>query len=133
MSPPLSLTVDCGLYDRTLPLAQGIIRPSGLSLEWSSLPPHELFDLVLEENIPSADKRLKYANAGSNRFVCLPIFLSRMFRHSALFVRKDSALMPEQLRGKRIGVSNYAMIAATHTALIVDRMKILYYHRKMRS
>jgi len=41
--------------------------------------------------------------------------------------------MPEQLRGKRIGVSNYAMIAATHTALIVDRMKILYYHRKMRS
>jgi 4,5-dihydroxyphthalate decarboxylase len=71
--------------------------------------------------------------AGSNRFVCLPIFLSRMFRHSALFVRKDSALMPEQLRGKRIGVSNYAMIAATHTALIVDRMKILYYHRKMRS
>lgn len=116
MSPPLSLTVGCGLYDRTLPLAQGIIRPSGLNLEWSSLPPHELFDLVLEEKYSVGEMSLAYLSllsaAGSNRFVGLPIFLSRMFRHSALFVRKDSALMPEQLRGKRIGVSNYAMTAA---------------------
>lgn len=116
MSSPLSLTVGCGLYDRTLPLAQGIIQPSGLRLEWSSLPPHELFGLVLDEKYCVGEMSLAYwsllSASGDTRFVGLPVFLSRMFRHSALFVRKDSSLMPAQLRHHRIGVSSYTMTAA---------------------
>lgn len=110
------LTVGCGLYDRTLPLAQGMIAASGLSLDWRSLPPRELFNEVLKEKFDVGEMSLAYLcilNAsGERRFVGLPIFPSRMFRHSALYVRSDSGLVPDQLRDKRIGVSSYAMTAA---------------------
>lgn len=116
MSSHLRLTVGCGLYDRTLPLAQGTIQPNGLDLEWNSLPPHELFGRVLKEQYSVGEMSLAYLSllsaSGDRRFVGLPIFLSRIFRHSALFVRKESRIAPDQLRNKRIGVSSYAMTAA---------------------
>jgi 4,5-dihydroxyphthalate decarboxylase len=52
------------------------------------------------------------SSSGDRRFVGLPIFLSRMFRHSALFVRNDFRIAPDQLRKKKIGVSSYTMTAA---------------------
>jgi len=51
------------------------------------------------------------ADQGDPRFVPLPVFPSRMFRHSAFYVR-DPGLRPEDLRGKRIGVVRYGMTAA---------------------
>jgi 4,5-dihydroxyphthalate decarboxylase len=50
--------------------------------------------------------------SGDRRFVGLPIFPSRMFRHSALYVRSDSQLAAEELRHKKIGVNSYTMTAA---------------------
>lgn len=116
MSSETRLTVGCGLYDRTLPLAGGRVRARGLALEWSALPPRELFNRVLQEEYAVGEMSLAYLSilraAGDRRFVGLPIFLSRMFRHSALFVRGDSGLTAEQLRHKKIGVNNYTMTAA---------------------
>ena len=116
MNSPLRLTIGCGLYDRTIPIAHGTIQPSGISLEWSSQPPQELFAQGLDEKYSVGEMSLAYLSllsaSGDDRFVGLPIFLSRMFRHSALFVRKDAHINPEKLRNKRIGVSSYVMTAA---------------------
>jgi len=116
MKSDMRLTVGCGLYDRTLPLANGAIRAEGLALKWSTLPPQELFNEVLKGKYAVGEMSLAYLSiihtAGDRRFVGLPIFLSRMFRHSSLYVRSDSRLTAEQLRGKKIGVNSYTMTAA---------------------
>jgi 4,5-dihydroxyphthalate decarboxylase len=116
MGSDTRLTIGCGLYDRTLPLANGAIRAEGLSLEWSAAPPQELFNEVLKEKYAVGEMSLAYLSivraAGDGRFVGLPIFPSRMFRHSALYVRSDSRLTAGELRGKRIGVNSYTMTAA---------------------
>jgi 4,5-dihydroxyphthalate decarboxylase len=50
---------------------------------------------------------------GDGRFIAIPVFPSRIFRHSAVYVRDDSRLeKPEELKGKRIGVGDYQMTAA---------------------
>jgi 4,5-dihydroxyphthalate decarboxylase len=116
MNSSLDLAIGCGLYDRTMPLVQGLIQPNGLTLKWNTLPPGEILGKVLEGQYAVGEMSLAYLSllhaVGDRRFVGIPIFLSRMFRHSALFVKQGSRLDPKQLRRKRIGVSTYTMTAA---------------------
>src|SRR5262249_16072419 len=50
---------------------------------------------------------------GDTRFIAIPVFPSRVFRHSAVYVRADSPIeIPEDLKGKRVGVGDYQMTAA---------------------
>ena len=50
---------------------------------------------------------------GADWMAAIPVFANRDFRHSIIWVRKDSDLnSPEQLRGKRVGVRDYTMTAA---------------------
>ena len=43
----------------------------------------------------------------------MPVFLSRIFRHSAVYIRTDRSIRePGDLRGKRIGVRDYANTAS---------------------
>src|SRR5687767_13268718 len=52
-------------------------------------------------------------SAGNLPYALVPAFLSRAFRHSALFVRADGAIArPEELKGKSVGVQEYDMTAA---------------------
>jgi 4,5-dihydroxyphthalate decarboxylase len=50
---------------------------------------------------------------GDTRFIAIPVFPSRVFRHSAVYLRADSKIeTPQDLKGKRIGVADYQMTAA---------------------
>ena len=50
---------------------------------------------------------------GDTRFIAIPVFPSRVFRHSAVYLRADSPIQkPQDLKGKRIGVGDYQMTAA---------------------
>jgi 4,5-dihydroxyphthalate decarboxylase len=50
---------------------------------------------------------------GATPYRALPVFLSRVFRHSAIYVRTDRGIAdPKDLRGKRVGVPEYQMTAA---------------------
>lgn len=111
------LSVGCGAYDRTWPLIAGLIRPEGFSLDWSVLPPEQVFlrgMLGGEFDITemSLSTYLLLRSRADCRYVGLPLFVSRKFRHSALYVRADAGISkPEDLAGRRVGVPEYQLTA----------------------
>lgn len=51
--------------------------------------------------------------AGKNEYVAVPIFPSRSFRHSFIFIREDAGInVPGDLAGKKVGVVEYIQTAA---------------------
>ena len=49
---------------------------------------------------------------GDNEYIAIPAFLSRVFRHSGIYVRTDRGIdTPQDLRGKTIGVPEYQITA----------------------
>ena len=43
---------------------------------------------------------------GACPFVALPVALSKIFRHSCIYIRTDSGIQtPQDLRGKRVGTT----------------------------
>jgi 4,5-dihydroxyphthalate decarboxylase len=48
---------------------------------------------------------------GDCPYVAVPVFLSRAFRHTSIYVRKDRISEPKDLKGKRIGLPEYQLSA----------------------
>src|SRR5579859_7695819 len=50
--------------------------------------------------------------AGTSAYVGIPAFVSRIFRHSGIYIRSDAGIKtPADLRGKRIGLPEYQITA----------------------
>jgi 4,5-dihydroxyphthalate decarboxylase len=113
----LKLTLACGRYDRTQALFDGRVRPQGVDLTYLPLRPGETFWRMLNHgefdvSEMSLSSYTILRSEGDTRFVAIPVFPSRVFRHSAVYLRADSEIeTPQQLKGKRIGVGDYQMTA----------------------
>jgi 4,5-dihydroxyphthalate decarboxylase len=114
----LKLTLACGRYDRTQPLIDGRVEPEGVDLTFLPLIPGETFWRMLNHGEFDASEMSLSSytilrSEGDTRFVAIPVFPSRVFRHSAVYLRADSKIdRPQDLRGKRVGVGDYQMTAA---------------------
>ena len=114
----MRLTLACGRYDRTQPLIDGRVQVEGVELNYIALRPGETFWRMLNnEEFDASEMSLSSYNIlrskGDRRFIAIPVFPSRIFRHSAIYVREDSPVRaPADLKGKRIGVGDYQMTAA---------------------
>lgn len=114
---PLRLTFACGDYDRTRALAEGTIRPDGIDLTYLRLPVEETFFRMLRhQEFEVAEMSLSSyvvsLRSDPSPFVALPVFTSRMFRHSSLYCHADAGISsPEDLRGKLIGTPEYQLTA----------------------
>jgi 4,5-dihydroxyphthalate decarboxylase len=114
----LELTLACGRYDRTQALIDGRVQPEGVDLTFIPLRPGETFWRMLNHGEFDASEMSLSSytilrSEGDTRFIALPVFPSRVFRHSAVYVRADSKIeRPEDLKGKRVGVGDYQMTAA---------------------
>jgi 4,5-dihydroxyphthalate decarboxylase len=114
----MHLTLACGRYDRTQALIDGRVRPEGVELNYIALRPGETFwrQLNHEEFDASEMSLSSYTilrSEGDERFIAIPVFPSRVFRHNAIYVRDDSGIeTPGQLKGRRVGVGDYQMTAA---------------------
>ncbi len=100
-------------------LLDGHYASDGIELTWNYVsPPHLIFRQVIESAPydPAEMSLSTYTmlrDQGWDKYVGLPIFPSKRFRHSALFVKAESdAISGEQFRGKRVGMPEYGMTAA---------------------
>ena len=114
------LTFACGVYDRTLPLLTGEVRVAGVDLIYVPVEdPRAIFDrMARSQEFDLAEMSLsevicRYV-AGDTSFVALPVFPSRIFRHSMIAVNRRTVTSPLDLAGKRIGVPLYTMTAAVY-------------------
>ena len=114
----MQLTLACGRYDRTQPLIDGRVRVEGVELNYLALRPGETFwrqlnNAEFDASEMSLSSYTILRSEGDERFIAIPVFPSRVFRHSAVYVRADSPIeFPGELKGKRIGVGDYQMTAA---------------------
>jgi 4,5-dihydroxyphthalate decarboxylase len=114
----LPLTFACGLYDRMLALHTGEVQIEGVDLNFLvDDNPRNIFDrmaagLEFDAAEFSSSEYISRFVAGQCPFVAIPVFASRVFRHSFIFVNKKHIKSPKDLEGKRIGVPVYTMTAA---------------------
>jgi 4,5-dihydroxyphthalate decarboxylase len=111
------LTIACGNYDRTRAIIDGRVKVEGCAVTYLSLYPEEIFFRVFryqEFDVAemSFSSYLRTVAAGTSSYIGLPAFVSRIFRHSGIYVRADAGIRtPEDLRGKRIGLPEYQITA----------------------
>lgn len=111
------VTVAAGPYAHLASLHSGN-GTGGLEIRYEAIEPGKIFPRMQKEAAwDAAEMSLAtayiMADRGEKRFAALPVFPSRAFRHSALYVPAGSPVRKaEELRGKRIGVLRYAMTTA---------------------
>jgi 4,5-dihydroxyphthalate decarboxylase len=115
----LKLTFACGLYDQMVPLLAGRVKPEGIDLTYIAEDnPRVIFDAMgatqaFDLAEMSGTEIVTRHAAGGSPLLALPVFTSRVFRHSFLFVNKRAGIRaPKDLEHKRIGVPLYTMSAA---------------------
>src|SRR5438128_3719259 len=108
--PRLQLSLACWDYDRTRALADGSVRPEGIDLIYHELLVEETFFRMLRNReFDAAEMSLSSYCVSLMRedpaFIAIPVFPSRFFRHSCIFVSTKSGIgEPKELAAKRIGV-----------------------------
>jgi 4,5-dihydroxyphthalate decarboxylase len=113
----LRLNLACWNYDRTRALADGSVQPDGIDLNYLDLPVEETFFRMLRyREFEVAELSLSSYTVslfGEHRpFIAIPVFPSRFFRHSCIYVNADANIRtPKDLIGKRVGTPEYQMTA----------------------
>lgn len=116
----LSLTIALSGYDHTRDLASGEVHVEGVEVNVLTLPVEEIFYRFLHHrewqvSELSLAKYVSLRGAGDESLVAIPVFPSRLCRHSSIYVRPDGPSHPKQLAGARIGVPEWAQTAAVYT------------------
>lgn len=115
--PKLPMTLACWDYDRTRAIADGTVQPDGIALNYLTLPVEEtFFRMARFQEFDACEMSLSSYCVTLMRddppFVAIPVYPSRFFRHSCIFVSAASGITkPAQLVGKRVGVPEYQMTA----------------------
>jgi 4,5-dihydroxyphthalate decarboxylase len=117
----LSLTMAIPDYDHTRDLVSGRVQAEGIDLTCLVYPVEEIFYrfIVYKEWEVSEISFAKYSALiaqGNKDFIALPVFPSRVFRHSSLYVRKDGPIKTiTDLKGRKVGIPEWAQTAAVYS------------------
>jgi 4,5-dihydroxyphthalate decarboxylase len=116
----LHLTLATTDYDHVRDLVNGVVRPEGIVLTAFVLPVEEIFYRFIKNrewdvSEMSFGKFIGFASQGNSPFVGIPVFPSRVFRHSAVYVRRDRGISaPKDLEGKSVGIPEWAQTAGIY-------------------
>ncbi|WP_210257481.1 ABC transporter substrate-binding protein [Chelativorans sp. ZYF759] len=113
----LVLSLAMGDYDRTRPLVDGRVAIDGVDPVPMLLSPEEMFFRAFRHQafdiseLSLSSYSISVAR-GDPHYIAIPVFLSRAFRHTSIYVRTDKGIeTPADLRGRRIGIAEYQLSA----------------------
>jgi 4,5-dihydroxyphthalate decarboxylase len=122
----LKLSIAMGNYDRTRPLYDGDVQIDGVDPVYMLLSPEEMFfrafrDQAFDVSELSLSSFALKTAAGTNPYVGIPAFLSRAFRHTAIYIRTDRGIeSPADLKGRRIGTPEYQLTACVWARALLE-------------
>jgi 4,5-dihydroxyphthalate decarboxylase len=117
MTKLVPITIACAEYDRTRALKDGRVPVDGCDVTYLALDPEELFFRAFRyQDFDVAELSFNSYLMATSRDVCgyvaIPAFVSRHFRHSAIYVRTDRNLRgPADLKGRIVGLPEYQQTA----------------------
>lgn len=121
----LHISVAMGDYDRNRALYDGRVQIDGCDPVYMLLNPEEMFFRAMRSRdfditeLSFSSYLVKHAK-GESPYIAVPVFLSRAFRHTSIYVRKDRIKKPEDLKGCRIGVPEYQLTAVVWARSILQ-------------
>lgn len=122
----LRLSVAVGDYDRTRAIIDGKVPIQGVDPVIMTQGPEEIFFRafrnaeydVCELSLSSLVVRI---SRGDCPYLCVPVFLSRSFRHTAIYIRKDRGIdKPKDLKGLKIGTPEYQLTACVWARALLE-------------
>jgi len=124
---PLPLTIAINDYDHVRDLLTGPVEAEGIALTALNFEVEEIFYRFVnfrEWDISemSMGKYVSLRAGGDDSVIAIPVFPSRVFRHSGIYVSSKSKVRePADLRGKRVGVPEWSQTAVVYmTGLLVE-------------
>lgn len=114
-------------YDHVRELTSGRVRPEGIDLTTLEFGVEEIFFRFAkyqEWDIGemSMGKYVSLLSRGDTSLTAIPVFPSRMFRHSSIYVRRDGEIrQPSDLAGRRVGLPEWSQSASVYSrGMLVD-------------
>jgi len=119
----LEITIATWDYDRVRPLMDGRVKVEGCEINFVTVYPEECFhrawyhqdfdvtEIGLSGYIIATSRG--QGLGGVSPYVGIPVFISRSFRCSGIYVRTDRGIeSPADLKGKKVGIPEYQITAA---------------------
>jgi 4,5-dihydroxyphthalate decarboxylase len=122
----LQLSLAIGNYEHVRDVLSGEVRAEGIEIIALRTPIEELlFRFMRFAEWEASEMGLgPYVSLVSQEradMVAIPVFTSRVFRHSALYVRADAGIAsPADLARRRIGVPEWAMTAVIYARALLQ-------------
>jgi 4,5-dihydroxyphthalate decarboxylase len=113
----LRISLACERYDRVQAVFDGRVPIEGCELNCIPLVAEECFHRAFngaEFDITeiSGSSYMMTLSRGETPYLAIPAFVSKYFRHSAIYIRSDRGIRtPQDLAGKRVGMPEYQMTA----------------------
>jgi 4,5-dihydroxyphthalate decarboxylase len=117
MPVEIPITIACGDYDRTRAIKEGRVPVEGCAVTYVPLEPEEAFFRAFryqefDVSELSLSSFLRTIDGGDAPYVGIPAFVSRVFRHSGIYIRTDRGIRsPQDLKGKTVGLPEYQITA----------------------
>ena len=122
----LDLSIAIGNYDRVRPVVDGQVAIEGVSPNFLFLGPEEIFFRAFRHEefdvceLSLSSFSVKTA-AGDNPYIGVPVFPSRAFRHTSIYVRTDRGIRaPGDLKGRRLGTPEYQLTACVWARILLE-------------
>ncbi len=112
--------------DRTGPLVHGEVVPEGIDLNYIVLNIGELFRRASQHTEFDAcefslSTYMVMRSRGDDRYIGIPVFPARAFRHRAIYVNPESGIeTPEDLDGRSVGCREYQQSASMWARAILQ-------------
>ena len=114
----IPITIATNDYDRTRAVKDGAVSVDACDVTYLTMLPEEMFFRAvryaeLDVTELSLSTHMLQTQRGDAQYLGIPVFLSRVFRHSGFYIRTDRGIASgADLKRKKVGVPEYQMTAA---------------------